>query len=193
MGLFLKDVFAYTASLNIFHEQGVNEIPSPWPWENEIYRTLGQVETEELCRLFDEHRNKGGYAHNSCVLDGDETDRRSSCDDDGRSRISVEELLEGRERERSDTGRRSLDDSEQVTEETSGETESGETETQEAESGKTSGETDANQTGESEETEKTMEEEKEDSETDWSPERKALNKLVRDRRKREVLRELEKE
>merc|ERR1712112_272061 len=164
MGLFLKDVFAYTASLNIFHEQGVNEIPSPWPWENEIYRTLGQVETEELCRLFDEHRNKGGYAHNSCVLDGDETDRRSSCDDD-------------------DTGRLSLDDSEQVTEETSGETESGETETQEAESGETSGETDANQTGESEE----------DSETDWSPERKALNKLVRDRRKREVLRELEKE
>jgi len=59
--LFLRQIFAHAQKLGIFDawdkaQEMENEIPSPWPWENEIFRTRGDVETEELLRLFDEHR-----------------------------------------------------------------------------------------------------------------------------------------
>lgn len=55
--LFLRDIFAKATSLGVFDAaEMVNEIPSPWPWENEIFRTGGQVSNEELLALFQEHK-----------------------------------------------------------------------------------------------------------------------------------------
>merc|ERR1711904_473231 len=55
--LFLKEIFAYAVSLGIFDPKTChNEIPSPWPWENEIFRTGGTADDEDLLRLFAEHK-----------------------------------------------------------------------------------------------------------------------------------------
>jgi hypothetical protein len=55
--LFLKEIMAYAVSKGIFDPKEChNEIPSPWPWENEIFRTGGNVDDEELSRLFAEHK-----------------------------------------------------------------------------------------------------------------------------------------
>jgi len=55
--LFLREIFAYARKIGVFKpEELQNDIPSPWPWENEIFRTGGEVEQEELLRIFAEHR-----------------------------------------------------------------------------------------------------------------------------------------
>jgi hypothetical protein len=42
--LFLRDIFAQATKLGVFKcAEMDNEIPSPWPWENEIFRTGGEV------------------------------------------------------------------------------------------------------------------------------------------------------
>ena len=54
--LFLREIFAHAKTLGLFDPQELsNEIPSPWPWENVIFRTGGEVAEEELLRLFAEH------------------------------------------------------------------------------------------------------------------------------------------
>lgn len=55
--LFLREVFQYAAEeIGVFKEHPPNEIPSPWPWENVIYQSLGKVSDEELIPVFDAHR-----------------------------------------------------------------------------------------------------------------------------------------
>lgn len=55
--LFLRDIFAHACKLGVFDPRELqNEIPSPWPWENEIFRTGGAVDDETLLRMFAEHR-----------------------------------------------------------------------------------------------------------------------------------------
>merc|ERR1740121_2998992 len=55
--LFLRDIFAHARKIGVFEpSELVNEIPSPWPWENEIFRRGGDVDNEELLRIFQEHR-----------------------------------------------------------------------------------------------------------------------------------------
>jgi len=55
--LFLRDIFAKAKELGLFDPSALhNEIPSPWPWENEIFRRAGDVGDEELLALFTEHR-----------------------------------------------------------------------------------------------------------------------------------------
>merc|ERR1712136_480810 len=58
--LFLRDVFAQAQKLGLLDPEMSNEIPSPWPWENEIFRTAGSVDDEELFRLFQEHKEQSG-------------------------------------------------------------------------------------------------------------------------------------
>jgi hypothetical protein len=53
---FLRDIFAQAVKLGMFDPTMDNEIPSPWPWEQEIYRTGGEVDDETLLRLFKEHK-----------------------------------------------------------------------------------------------------------------------------------------
>eukprot|EP00929_Paragymnodinium_shiwhaense_P019857 TRINITY_DN13410_c0_g1_i1.p1 TRINITY_DN13410_c0_g1~~TRINITY_DN13410_c0_g1_i1.p1 ORF type:complete len:279 (-),score=68.07 TRINITY_DN13410_c0_g1_i1:135-971(-) len=54
--LFLRDIFAHATQIGVFEPKEMsNEIPSPWPWEREIFRTGGSVEDEVLLRLFAEH------------------------------------------------------------------------------------------------------------------------------------------
>jgi len=55
--LFLRDIFAYACKLGVFDPAAMtNEIPSPWPWENVIFKTAGEVSDEELLKIFAEHR-----------------------------------------------------------------------------------------------------------------------------------------
>jgi len=55
--LFLRDIFAYATKLGAFSPTDMdNEIPSPWPWENEIFRTGGEASDEVLLTLFAEHK-----------------------------------------------------------------------------------------------------------------------------------------
>eukprot|EP00930_Biecheleria_cincta_P028622 TRINITY_DN19979_c0_g1_i1.p1 TRINITY_DN19979_c0_g1~~TRINITY_DN19979_c0_g1_i1.p1 ORF type:complete len:952 (+),score=219.28 TRINITY_DN19979_c0_g1_i1:410-2857(+) len=55
--LFLRDVFAHACKLGVFDPAALqNDIPSPWPWENEIFRTGGAVDDETLLCMFAEHR-----------------------------------------------------------------------------------------------------------------------------------------
>ncbi|CAJ1395928.1 unnamed protein product [Effrenium voratum] len=54
--LFLRDIFAFACKSGVFEKGEVNEIPSPWPWENAIFQRAGDVSDEELLRLFAEHR-----------------------------------------------------------------------------------------------------------------------------------------
>jgi len=55
--LYLREIFQQARKMGIFDPATMsNEIPSPWPWENEIFRTGGDVDSEELLRLFTEHR-----------------------------------------------------------------------------------------------------------------------------------------
>merc|ERR1719456_2167791 len=51
--LFLRDIFAQARKEGLFDpEQETNEVPSPWPWENEIFRSGGDIVDEELLCLF---------------------------------------------------------------------------------------------------------------------------------------------
>eukprot|EP00747_Dinoflagellata_sp_TGD_P002378 gnl/TRDRNA2_/TRDRNA2_104022_c0_seq1.p1 gnl/TRDRNA2_/TRDRNA2_104022_c0~~gnl/TRDRNA2_/TRDRNA2_104022_c0_seq1.p1 ORF type:complete len:112 (+),score=18.19 gnl/TRDRNA2_/TRDRNA2_104022_c0_seq1:176-511(+) len=71
--LLLKELFAHATKLGIFQPGTLhNEIPSPWPWENEIYRTGGQVETEELLRMH--CGDRGAAAHLCRSLDHTEVE-----------------------------------------------------------------------------------------------------------------------
>lgn len=55
--LFLRDIFAYATKSGMFDPTELrNEIPSPWPWENEIFRTGGEVDDETLLKIFAAHR-----------------------------------------------------------------------------------------------------------------------------------------
>lgn len=55
--LFLREVFQYAAEqIGVFKDHPPNEIPSPWPWENMIYETLGKVSDDELIPVFEAHR-----------------------------------------------------------------------------------------------------------------------------------------
>jgi len=55
--LFLRDIFAHACKLGVFDPTELqNDIPSPWPWENEIFRTGGAVDDDTLLRMFAEHR-----------------------------------------------------------------------------------------------------------------------------------------
>mmetsp|Transcript_125562 Transcript_125562/g.366790 ORF Transcript_125562/g.366790 Transcript_125562/m.366790 type:complete len:764 (+) Transcript_125562:77-2368(+) len=55
--LFLREIFAQAKKLGVFDPAEMhNEIPSPWPWENEIFRTGGDVDKEELLRIYKEHK-----------------------------------------------------------------------------------------------------------------------------------------
>lgn len=55
--LFLRDIFAYAKKSGMFDPTELrNEIPSPWPWENEIFRTGGEVDDETLLKIFTAYR-----------------------------------------------------------------------------------------------------------------------------------------
>ena len=58
--LFLNEIFAYAAKIGVFEEKAgqslENEIPSPWPWEREIFRTFGAATEESLLEILREHR-----------------------------------------------------------------------------------------------------------------------------------------
>lgn len=54
--LFLRDIFAEARRSGIFDPtEATNDIPSPWPWENEIFRSGGDIADEELLCLFHKH------------------------------------------------------------------------------------------------------------------------------------------
>jgi hypothetical protein len=55
--LFLRDIFAKATKLGVFDPAEMkNEIPSPWPWENEIFQKGGDVSNEELLAMYYEHK-----------------------------------------------------------------------------------------------------------------------------------------
>jgi hypothetical protein len=55
--LFLREIFAYVREIGVFcPEELENEIPSPWPWENQIFRSGGDVDKEELLSIYKAHR-----------------------------------------------------------------------------------------------------------------------------------------
>lgn len=55
--LFLRDIFAQATKLGAFDVETMdNEIPSPWPWEREIFRTGGAVDNETLVAMYKEHK-----------------------------------------------------------------------------------------------------------------------------------------
>ena len=54
--LFLRDVYSYAnTTLGIFRDPdtNLNQVPSPWAWENLLFQNRGKVSDEELIRLFD--------------------------------------------------------------------------------------------------------------------------------------------
>ncbi|CAD7937020.1 unnamed protein product [Amoebophrya sp. A25] len=59
--LFLKELFTFAHDdLKIFDHEllGENEVPSPWEWENMIYKTNGKVAEKMLDKKFAEHLEK---------------------------------------------------------------------------------------------------------------------------------------
>lgn len=55
--LSLREIFAYAKELGVFNPSELsNEIPSPWPWENAIFQSAGDISVEELLRIFAEHK-----------------------------------------------------------------------------------------------------------------------------------------
>lgn len=56
--LLLRQVYAIAAALGVFSPRGlVNEIPSPWAWENRIFETAGHILHGELVDLFNMHQD----------------------------------------------------------------------------------------------------------------------------------------
>jgi len=54
--LLLRDMYAEATRRHIFRPSEVaNEVPSSRPWEREIFRTGGQVNSEALLKMFEEH------------------------------------------------------------------------------------------------------------------------------------------
>lgn len=50
---FLRDIFAEARRQGIFDPaDATNELPSPWPWENEIFSSGGDIVDEELLCLY---------------------------------------------------------------------------------------------------------------------------------------------
>jgi len=54
--LLLRDMYAEATRRYIFRpSEMVNEVPSSWRWEQEIFRTGGQVDSEDLLKMFADH------------------------------------------------------------------------------------------------------------------------------------------
>jgi len=55
--LFLRDIFAQARKLGVFNpEEMSNELPSSFRWENEIFKSGGSLQDEELLTIFAEER-----------------------------------------------------------------------------------------------------------------------------------------
>jgi predicted metal-dependent hydrolase len=76
--LFLRDVFAQAVKIGVFDPaEMTNEIPSPWPWENEIFKRGGDVSNEELLALFMEHK---AAQREKARAAGEESARKAAAD-----------------------------------------------------------------------------------------------------------------
>merc|ERR1740130_722707 len=77
--LFLRDVYAQATKIGAFNPAEVtNEIPSPWPWENEIFRRGGDVGNEELLAMFLEHK---AFEKEKKRAAGEESARKAEADE----------------------------------------------------------------------------------------------------------------
>lgn len=78
--LFLRDIFAFARQEGLFDpSQLTNEIPSPWPWENEIFCTGGDIVDEELLCLFHKY---AAVKSSACNCD-------ASCKGSGKSKTAA--------------------------------------------------------------------------------------------------------
>lgn len=88
--LLLRDMYAEATRRCIFRpSEMVNEVPSSWRWEQEIFRTGGQVDREDLLKMFAEHAaslatnpesSSAAASRISNIEDTDTLDRHSSCE-----------------------------------------------------------------------------------------------------------------
>ncbi|PFH32914.1 hypothetical protein BESB_015270 [Besnoitia besnoiti] len=66
---FLRDIFSYAASRGFVHEGMVNELPSPWRWEREVFVKAGAVSDETLDELFENSKALDAEATLACCRD----------------------------------------------------------------------------------------------------------------------------